>query len=353
MLILASLNYLTGCKNGKSAGDANSDVAENDTMRNQANDKWLIDITNVELGCDRPDCIKSIDDPKFISVAEADFLSDDDLVIGIKLNDEIKCYPHAILNWHEIVNDKIDDKNFAVNYCPLTGSGMAWNREINGRLTTFGISGLLYNSNVMPYDRETESAWSQMKQLCVNGELAEQRPQTMQVIETTWNTWKKLYPDSRVLSTETGMSRDYSSYPYDTYRENEDVYFYVENDNDTLHPKERLFGIIENEQAKCYRFDLFKPGVKVLNDTAFGKNIILIGSERDNFITAFENPSEQKFVIVKNKLPALFQDEEGNMYDIFGYCVEGNKKSERLNPANGFTAYWFAWAAFYPKVVLY
>lgn len=346
LIILVGVLIFSGCKNTEKNNEQSEQVAENKIY-----DKWLIDLESVESGCDRLDCIRSIDEPKFISVAAADaFISDEELVIGVKIGDEVHCYPHNILNWHEIVNDAINDNQFAINYCPLTGSGMAWNREINGKLTDFGVSGMLYNSNVIPYDRTTRSAWSQMKQLCVNGELLNSYAETFQTLETTWTTWKKLFPNSKVVSTETGMQRDYTEYPYGNYMENKEIYFDVAFENDTLHPKERLFGVIQKDKAKCYRFNNFKGGVRIITDNVFDKEIIVVGSERDNFITAFENPTKAKYFPSTDKLPGLFHDEQNNIYDAFGFCISGNKKGERLTPMNGFMAYWFGWYAFYPEV---
>ena len=346
LLISATVLFIfTSCKQTSSTQEQEAAPTEKKVY-----DRWLIDLESVESGCDRLDCIRSIDEPKFISVSATDYVSDEDLVIGIKIGDEVRCYPHNLLNWHEIVNDAIDDKQFAINYCPLTGSGMAWNRKIDGKITDFGVSGMLFNSNVIPYDRNSRSAWSQMKQLCVNGEHLNKYAESFQTVETTWATWKKLYPNSKVVSTETGMPRNYFEYPYGDYMENKEIYFDVEFENDTLHPKERLFGVINKDKAKCYRFDNFKGGVRILQDNVFEKDIIVVGSQRDNFITAFENPSKQKYFPVSNQLPAVFKDENNNMYDVFGYCTNGEKKGERLTPMNGFIAYWFGWYAFYPEV---
>lgn len=344
-VLSAVVFFWAGCSNGQSEKSKEAEAGEKKVY-----DRWLIDLESVESGCDRPDCIRSIDHPKFISVQQVDFLSDDDLVIGLRMEEVVRCYPHAILNWHEIVNDQISENYVAINYCPLTGSGMAWNRKINGKISDFGVSGMLYNSNIMPYDRVTRSAWSQMKQLCVNGELADSTADDYQVIETTWGTWKKLYPGSEVLSTETGMNRDYLNYPYHEYRTNNEIYFDVEYESDTLPQKERLFGVVLGNKAQCYRFNNFKGGVRILNDTAFEKNIIVVGSERDEFITAFENPQHKKYMPSVNKLPGLFKDEAGNLYDIFGYCIDGPLKGSRLQPMDGFMAYWFGWYAFYPTL---
>lgn len=343
---LFSLLLFVTCK-----GEEKTDKPVATETEKKVYDTWLIDLESVESGCERLDCIRSIDNPKFVSVTAADeFISDEDLVIGLKIGNTVRCYPHNILNWHEIVNDGMEGKQFAINYCPLTGSGMAWNRNINGKLTDFGVSGLLYNSNVIPYDRTTRSAWSQMKQECVNGELMNSLAESFQTIETTWRTWKKLYPDSKVVGTETGMQRNYSEYPYGDYMENKEIYFDVDFENDTLHPKERLYGVINNDQAKCYRFTNFKSGVRIIYDTVFEKNIIVVGSAPDNFITAFENPEQRKFFPVTNQLPGLFKDEQNNIFDAFGFCLSGDKTGERLTPMNGFMAYWFGWYAFYPEV---
>lgn len=317
---------------------------------------WSIDLEYMEPGCTGGyDCIKSIDSPKFITVDDVDFIQDDDLVIGLKIGDEVRCYPHAILNWHEIVNDHIGDISFSINYCPLTGSGMAWDRMINGKETEFGVSGLLYNSNVIPYDRETGSHWSQMEQQCVNGENFKQHVKTYPVIETTWKTWKAMYPKSKVVSTETGYNRDYHSYPYFDYKENTDVFFPTANENDTLHPKERVYGVIQNTSVICFPLTDFKLGITLKMDTLFDKPAIVIGSAPENFVVIFENNLNGKSIdakIVRNALPGIIGDSNGNVFDVFGYCVSGPDKGSRLQPMNGFIAYWFAWAAFYPDVIL-
>ncbi len=317
---------------------------------------WAIDTEYMEPGCNGGyDCIQSLDHPKFIPVSAVDFIADDDLVIGIKIGDAVRCYPHAILDWHEIVNDHIDAVDFSINYCPLTGSGMAWDRMLNGKLTEFGVSGFLYNSNVIPYDRKTGSHWSQMEQRCINGEFFKQQVKTYPVIETSWKTWKQLYPESEVVSAETGFNRNYGEYPYFDYRENTDIFFPTEFENDSLHPKERVYGIVENDSAVLYRFSRFATGLEVATDTAFGRPVIVVGSTAENLMTVFENALNGHSIVPKiavNKLPGILEDADGNLFDAFGYCISGPAKGSRLQPMNGFVAYWFAWAAFYPGAQL-
>lgn len=354
VISLCCLSIFNGCvSEAKNPSDANENEKEYEYFAD-----WDLNFEYLQAGCEGGyDCIKSIDHPKFISVEEAaQLLSDNDLVVGIRINNEVRCYPHRILDWHEMVNDEIDGNKFTVNYCPLTGSAMAWNRIINGKETSFGVSGLLFNSNVIPYDRETGSHWSQMKQECVNGKLYKQNVECFPVMETTWATWKTLYPQTKVLSFDTGFTRDYSNYPYFDYKESEDIFFDVEFENDSLFQKERVFGLREGDNAKCYRFDNFKHGIQIISDSVFSKNVILIGSEENNFIVAFENKIQGKklqFVPATSSAPALIQDGSGNLFDAFGTCIQGPLKGEQLPQLKGFTAYWFAWAAFYPELSIY
>ena len=197
---------MLSCENGLLTCSGGSDQTDDNTS-NGGQDSWIIPEDEIYDGGPGKDGIPSIDDPKFISVDQVDFLNNNDLVLGVKNGENIKVYPHSILNWHEITNDKVGDTHIAVTYCPLTGTGVGWNRKINGESTTFGVSGLLYNSNLIPYDRKTESHWSQMLSKSVEGELVTTEAETFQLVETTWKTWKtwkNMYPGAKVLSTKTG-----------------------------------------------------------------------------------------------------------------------------------------------------
>lgn len=315
---------------------------------------WDIDMEYLEAGCRGGyDCIRSLDEPVFISVDEVDFIQDNDLVIGLKLDGEVRAYPHAILDWHEIVNDRIGNTWFSINYCPLTGSGMAWDRRLDDKLTQFGVSGLLYNSNVIPYDRATGSHWSQMRQECVNGEYYRQKVKSYPVIETTWSSWKRMYPDSKVVSTNTGMTRDYGNYPYYSYKDDEDVYFPTSHEIDTIHPKERYYGIINDDAAHLFAYSLFFKGIGMVADTIWDTPVLAVGSMPDQVMLVVDQADGKKLDVLYGQLPLILKDENGNRYDVFGYCVEGPDKGTRLTLMNGFTAYWFAWATFYPELSLY
>ena len=219
-------------------------------------DGWLIPRNQVFVGALR-DAIPAIENPDFQSLS-LDPDDDNNLVIGVKINDVSRAYPHSILNWHEIVNDQIDDTYFSVIFCPLTGTATVWNRFINEQITTFGVSGFLYNSNVVPYDRNTSSNWSQMLQKSVQGSLSSTPSDNIFVLETTVETWRAINATYEILTTNTGFSRNYEVNPYGNYPTNSSVNFPINFSDDRLHPKERVLGVIVNEKAKAYRFESFK-----------------------------------------------------------------------------------------------
>ncbi len=219
---------------------------------------WLVPANQVRAGGPGKDGIPAVSNPSFTTFSLGDHLGSVELVIGFRVGDEIRGYPHSVLDWHEIVNDKIDNTAFSVIYCPLTGTGTVWNASIDGQETTFGVSGLLYNSNIIPYDRRTDSNWSQLFDKSINGTLIGTRPENFQVVETTYATWRKMFPTSKVMTHNTGFARNYDRYPYGGYKSAEELIFPVEFLDNRLHPKERVHVVIVNDKAKAYRFKSFQ-----------------------------------------------------------------------------------------------
>jgi len=214
---------------------------------------WLVPQSKVRDGGPGPDGIPAIDNPVFVSVDQVS-LDLDELVVGIKIGDQVRAYPHNILNWHEIVNDNFSESNESVSlsYCPLTGSSLLWQAFDESSDKTFGTSGLLYNTNLVLYDRETNSLWSQMLQQSINGNQISTRPIKLTAIETTWQTWKAMYPSSEILSEDTGFSRNYQRFLYGSYRSDNSVYFPVDNQDDRLHRKKRVLGF-NSEKTSPYK----------------------------------------------------------------------------------------------------
>jgi hypothetical protein len=214
-----------------------------DTFGYEADTPSDVPWDEVMQGCGRRDCIPSIDDPRFVAAGDADFLPDEDIVMALELQGESRAYPVTILNYHEIVNDVIAGRPVAVTYCPLCGSGLVFERTFEGRAVDFGVSGLLRNNDLILYDRATESLWQQITGRAFAGPLRGEELRSVPVAMTRWGTWRTVHPDTRVLSTDTGVDRPYASKtPYGDYDSSARLLFPVALDR-RLRPKTVVYGV--------------------------------------------------------------------------------------------------------------
>jgi hypothetical protein len=317
----------------------------------------IIPTSEVFDGGPGPDGIPPIESPIFTQDLSSAGFGDFELVAGVKIDDEIRAYPHNILNWHEVINDQFIfngiSERATVSYCPLTGSAMLWKAFIEPANKTFGTSGLLYNSNLIMYDRGTTSFWSQMLEQSVAGPEIQRIPDRLQLIETSWGTWKAMYPGTKLLTENTGFSRDYDAYPYDTFREDNNLLWPTNNSDDNrLHKKERVLGINVGNSSKVYPISNFAGNIEVINEKVGDMEVVVTGSAGFNFGAVYNRELEDctmlTFEAVPNKLPVVMKDNEGNEWDVFGIAVTGARTGEQLQKTNSYIAYWYAWTAFFP-----
>lgn len=278
-------------------------------------DNSTIPVDKILQGGPPRDGIPSLDKPKFMTAAEADYLKPDDRILGVFHKGVARAYPIRILNWHEIVNDRIQGDAVSVTFCPLCGTGLVYDGNIGGKLHDFGVSGLLYNSDVLLYDRQTETLWSQILSKAISGPMVGRELKTLPVAHTSWKSWRKKHPNTQVLSTDTGFGRDYSRSPYGDYDNNGAIYFPVSKESRAYHPKERVLGIEINGQFRAYPFEeLAKLGSNVLQDAFAGQNLTV------------------KFDV---------ENRDGEITDVNGKAVHA---------VNGF---WFAWYAFHNDTTVF
>ena len=339
----------------------NQDLAESLNPLDQVSTDWLIPPDQVFDGGPGKDGIPALSDPQFIAASDVHYLAPADLVIGYRVGDVIKAYPHPILDWHEIANDQVDGQPVAITYCPLTGSALAWSREINGVTTTFGVSGKLYNNNLMPYDRETGSYWSQMRMDCVHGDNIGTQAEVFQVIETTWQTWQAMFPGSQVMSNRTGVYGEeaYATYPYGTYRTDGRILFPLREGayDGRLHIKERLLGVVADDKVRFYRLDSFQDSIRVIHDGFPGLFLAVVGSQADNILMIFNRQLQDgtllNFSAVQEQLPGILLDNEGTTWDVLGRGIAGPRTGQQLSHPVTYIAYWFAWTSFYDNIDIF
>ncbi len=274
--------------------------------------KALINPLEIKKGGPGRDGIPALNYPQFVSSTEAIFLKDTDLVIGLSIGNEAKAYPINILNWHEIVNDSINEQPVVITYCPLCGSGIVFNALVKEQALTFGVSGLLYNSDVLLYDTQTESLWSQMMLKAINGPLSAKKLALLHSDLTTWKEWKERHPSSLVLSDKTGFKRDYRKNPYQGYTETKETYFPVNATSEKLPPKERVLGIQVKSGFKAYPYSELAKQEGIIKD-------VFKGTE----INIRYNPTTKTAVLVSPQ------------------------------QINSVSSYWFAWYAFHPYTKVY
>ncbi|MCU7812119.1 MAG: DUF3179 domain-containing protein [Candidatus Thiodiazotropha sp. (ex Notomyrtea botanica)] len=245
------------------------------------------------------DGIPAIDEPRFERVNDANWLNDDDRVMGISLSGTHKAYPLRILNWHEIVNDQIGGRPVVVSYCPLCGSGLIMSARADGLDLKFGVSGLLYKSDMLLYDRKTESLWSQMMKQAVSGDLQGTKLSLLTSQNTTWKDWRTAHPDTVVLSRETGYARNYSRNPYAGYEDQRDLYFPVSGIDPRYHPKQATLGIELNGKHKAYPYvELDRSGGRV--EDSFAGQDLIVRYDRTHQSAWVETPQGERLPTIES-----------------------------------------------------
>lgn len=268
-------------------------------------------------------CIESIDQPKFVSVKQATkFLNDDDLVVGIDFDgwehedDMVKAYPIKILNWHEVVNDFLNEAPIVVTYCPLCNSAAVYDRQIDGKVFDFGVSGMLLNNNVVLHDRQTETLWTQLQGDSLVGKLYPKKIVQIPSQVTTWKNWRESHPGTVVLSEDTGFVHDYNVSPYEGYADNPRIEFSVEHSDSRLPNKEQVFGVQMYDQYKAYPVSEIKA--HLLNGTAYEDTV----GGHPVFITWINGEFRVEDSVLKQLIPVT-------------------------------DTYWFCWAAMYEKTDIF
>jgi hypothetical protein len=309
--------------------------------------EWLVPFEDILYFGDPPDEIVSIDDPTFIRVSESDWQPEERVYV-VQHNDVVRAYPVTIMGAHEIVNDRIGDFFFTVNYCPITGSGMAWNRNVGGEVTEFGVSGMLFRENLVPYDRNTGSYWSQMRMVSIHGTRIETRAEPVPFFETDFSLIRTHYPEAEILSDSC------SGLIGCRHKDATDEVAPGNSSAGLLEPGKEYFGVVREERAVVFSLDSFEAQTRIYDVSLPGKKVLVVGNQGLNFIAAFETSGLGQITFnAKDPFPIAFGDDKGNVYNIFGVVTAGPQKGEQLPPASAYRAKGFAWESIFTTVELF
>ena len=255
--------------------------------------RHIIRVDEIQAGGPPKNGIPALSHPTFVSASKADqSLKAQDTVLGVEFNEAAKAYPVRILNWHEVVNDDVGEQPVLISWCPLCGSGLVYDPRADGRRYTFGVSGLLYQQNLLFFDRETESLWSQIRGAAVAGPLAGTSLRLLPVTMMTWRNWKEKHPQTLVLSFQTGYRRDYSRDPYRDF------------------PLDRRMALVisVNGETKIYPYSELKKAGPVLRDDLAGLmfTVLFDAKAQSATVQAARGDSPAHFVAFLGNVRAFF-----------------------------------------------
>jgi hypothetical protein len=327
--------------------------------------KHNVPLSEFQSGGPPRDGIPPIDEPKPIAEADAEeWLSEREPVLVVELGGEVRAYPLQILVWHEIVNDTLSGRPIAVTYCPLCNSSLVFDRRVGGRTLTFGTTGNLRRSDLVMWDRQTESWWQQLTAEAVVGELTGTRLKVLPSQTLSWADFKRIHPGGDVLSRDTGAERDYGTTPYVGYdRPESEPFLFREETDDRLPPKERVVAIFTSDETVVVSFSRLARE-PVVETEAGGRPVVVLytrgvvspfddptitGSRDIGTAAAFDPRLRGRTLSFERRDGGFVDRETGSRWDIAGRAVAGELAGTRLEPVRHDQQFWFALAAFVPE----
>ncbi len=343
-------------------------TAEAVTLRtNRA--KALVPLDEIIPGGPPPDGIPAIDRPNFVVPADASaWLKPKEPVLALTIGGDARAYPLQILMWHEIVNDVVGGVPVTVTFCPLCNSALVFERAVDGAILDFGTSGMLYKSDLVMYDRQSHSLWSQMEGRAIVGDRAGTQLTARPVNTIAFEDWYTTYPQGKVLSRATGHRRSYGGNPYESYdAPTLGPFLYHGKLDPRRPPKERVVGVAIGGARRAYPFPLLEKH-RVAHDTVGGQGIVIfyqpgtlsalddseIAKSRAVGATAVFSARLGDRTLTFEATPEGFRDgQTGSRWNFFGAAASGRLTGQRLTPVQHVDAFWFAWAAFNPTTTLW
>jgi hypothetical protein len=316
------------------------------------------------------DGIPAIDEPQFVTVDEADaWLEDMEPVLQVSIDDAATAYPIQILMWHEIVNDTVGDTPVAVTFCPLCNTGIVFERTVNDVVLDFGTTGRLRFSNLIMYDRQTETWWQQATGEAIAGDLTGTQLAFVPAEMIAWEDFKAAHPDGQVLSRETGYNRAYGENPYVGYDNVNTPPFLYDGPPtpDALPPTARVLTVDLNGEAVAYPFTVLQDE-QVINDTVGGTELAVFweagtasaldaGTVADGADVgaahAYERTLDGDVLTFTLDGDQIVDEQTGSTWNVQGRAIAGPLEGATLEPVVSINHFWFSWAAFKPETRIY
>ncbi len=323
-----------------------------------------VELEEIQSGGPPKDGIPAIDQPRFVSTGAAGaWLNDDEPVIVVQIDNDARAYPLQILMYHEIVNDRVGGLSVAVTFCPLCNASIVFERQLDGVTLDFGTTGRLRMSDLVMYDRQTESWWQQFTGKGIVGQYAGTELTEVRSQITSFADFRAVYPAGKVLSRATGFSRPYGNNPYRGYDNINQTPFLLDDPADPrLPPMERVLGISVGDQHRVHPFSELQR-YPVINSEFIGVPYVVFSKEGLRSALDAAQISESRTVpaaVAFNRVGdegvysftardgRIFDEQTGSEWNLFGHAVSGPRAGEKLEPVAGGVHFAFAWLAFRP-----
>lgn len=323
----------------------------------------LVDLAEIRSGGPPPDGIPSIDNPTFLRASAIDFLGETEPVLAVDIDGDARAYPVQILMWHEIVNDTVGGVPVAVTYCPLCNSAIAYGRQVDGQVLEFGTSGLLWNSALVMYDRQTETLWSHFTGQGIVGELTGTEIDTFPVATVPWGVWRDAHPGGLVLSRDTGFDRAYGQNPYPGYDDVASEPFLYEGEVDGRYTAmTRIVGVEIDDDALGVPLVTLQDE-RVVNADVDGTDLVMlwmpgtasaldaadVAGGDDIGATGVFVPVVDGQELTFTATDSGFVDTEtDSSWNLLGQATAGPLAGSSLEAVEHVDTFWFAWSAFRP-----
>ncbi|MEE9551628.1 MAG: DUF3179 domain-containing protein [Gammaproteobacteria bacterium] len=353
----------------KSSVLAGSPLRENLEWPRTDFSKTIVDLNEIQSGGPPKDGIPAINKPKFISTDKADqWLDDKEPVISLEINNVVRAYPLQVLIYHEIVNDVVSGIPVAVTFCPLCNASIVFDRRVDGEVLDFGTTGKLRMSDMVMYDRQTESWWQQFTGTGIVGDHAGTKLKQIPASIVAYEDFRAAYPKSKVLSYKTGHIRPYGRNPYRGYDKIGDIPFLFRDPVDKRLPAmERIIFVRNKGSQRLYPFSLLAE-VRIINDNIMGLPVVIFSKKGTLSVldaseitdsrlipsaTAWSRQLEDR-VLHFEKINGNIQDTEtGSTWDLLGHATAGPLRGRQLQKADSGVHFAFAWLAFNPDSEIY
>ena len=331
-------------------------------------DRRTVDLSEIMSGGPPRDGIPAVDLPRYVSTDEAaEWLDPDEPVIAVALGGEARAYPLQILIWHEIANDQLGGTPVSVTFCPLCNSAIVFDRRLDGAVLDFGTTGRLRRSDLVMYDRQTETWWQQLTGTGIVGEHAGRELVRLPAAIVAWRDFRAAHPGATVLSRETGHTRPYGSNPYSGYDSATQPFLLRGAPDPRLPAMERVLHVPAGDAERIYPFGAFAEE-PVINDEVGGEPVVVMSrsgtlsvldrnriadSRRVPSAAAYSRRIAGRVLEFELREGRIIDSTTGSAWNVLGEAVEGPLAGSRLTPLSRGDHFAFAWLAFHPDADVY